>query len=104
MLHYATVQGMQSKFLWKNFFQPISSWNGPGHRGDVRRGWERAAGLGVQAQGHKCPHCRQMPTPGGIRSTICLEPDQELGRTSAFPGVHLKPFLCRPRKCGCATS
>ena len=55
MLHYATVQGMQSKFLWKNFFQPISSWNGPGHRGDVRRGGERAAGTGGSGSGAQMP-------------------------------------------------
>lgn len=107
-LHYATVQGMQSKFLWS-----WASWSSLGklftahlfaERDRTRRGGEMGAGTNQAARPwvpdseHNCPHFRQMPTLGGIRLATCLEPDREAEAHQLFPRVALEAVSLQIQK------
>lgn len=69
--------GRVGVLLWGNFYSPSLRGTRQDKEGRLGQGPTGKPALGFQAQGHKCPHCRQMPPVGGIRAATCLELDRK---------------------------
>lgn len=86
------------EFFGETFYSPSLPETRQDKKGRLEQGPTGQAVLGFQAQGHKCPFCRQKSTIGEIRAAPCLKLDRKAAAHRRFPEVALEAVFLRAHK------